>query len=326
MINPKLARSLRNLLPLMHRDLSSRFSPTPFASHHDRIAFHLFQSRPFTLHKSNSSFSFVVFGFHHSVYRPPKISSSFNPSFASHHGYSTTANASTEDIQCQNSQEPPHSDTNDEVEPIDLWEEEDEAEPKIGDGGDGGGVVLQNCPWGEKVLSIAQDVLRQFGDDIEIFAFKTSPRGYIYVRLDRLCNEYGCPSIEDIQSYSHEYKKRLDKAGETGDIPCDLALEVSSPGADRLLRIPDDLERFKDMAMRVKYVEDDDHRCKEKEGVFFLEAIEVEYERCVWRLADVKENRDPSSKGRPLSRKQKDWRLELPYERVEQATLYLDYQ
>lgn len=108
MINPKLARSLRNLLPLMHRDLSSRFSPTPFASHHDRIAFHLFQSRPFTLHKSNSSFSFVVFGFHHSVYRPPKISSSFNPSFASHHGYSTTTNASTEDIQCQNSQEPPH--------------------------------------------------------------------------------------------------------------------------------------------------------------------------------------------------------------------------
>lgn len=325
MINPNFARSLRNLLPpLMHRDLSSRFYSSPFASHNNRNPFHHFLSPSFTLHNPNSSLSFLVSRFHHSVYRPPKISSTYDLPFASHSAYST--NASTEDDEFQNPQGSPQSDSNDEVEPIDLWEEEDEAEPEIGDGGDGGGVVLQNYPWGDKVLSIAQDVLLQFGDDIEIFAFKTSPRGYIYVRLDRLCNEYGCPSMEDIKSYSHEYKKRLDKAGESGDIPSDLALEVSSPGADRLLRIPDDLERFKEMAMRVKYVEDDDRRSMEKEGVFFLEVIEGESGRCVWRLADVKENRDPSSKGRPMSRKQKDWRLELPYERVKMVTLYLDYQ
>ncbi|KAL4569470.1 hypothetical protein LXL04_025108 [Taraxacum kok-saghyz] len=316
MINPKLARCLRNVVPLIHRDLTSRLSSSPFASHHDRNPFHHFLSRPFS-----------AFGFHHSVDHPPKISSTIDLPFASRLGYSTTSNASTEDIQFHNHQESTLSDANDdEVEPIDLWEEEEEAEPKIGDGGDGGGVVLQNCPWGEKVLSIAQDTLLQFGNDIEIFAFKTSPRGYIYVRLDRLCNEYGCPSIDDIQAYSHEYKKRLDKAGEIGDLPCDLALEVSSPGADRLLKIPNDLERFKEMAMRVKYVEGDDHRCVEKEGVFFLEAIEGESGRCIWKLADVKENRDPLSKGRPMSRKQKDWRLELPYEKVKQATLYLDYQ
>ncbi|GJV04928.1 ribosome maturation factor RimP [Tanacetum coccineum] len=219
----------------------------------------------------------------------------------------------------------PPADSNDEVEPIDLWEEEDESEPEIGDGGNGGGVVLHNCPWGQKVLSIAQDVLLQFGDDIEIFAFKTSPKGYIYVRLDRLCNEYGCPSIEDIKSYNNEYKKRLDEAGAKGDIPNDLAVEVSSPGADRLLRIPGDLQRFKDMAMRVKYVENDDPRSKEKEGVYFLDSIEVESESSVWKLADVKENRDPKAKGKPMTRKQKDWRLELPYEKLKQVTLYLDY-
>ncbi|XP_071696007.1 uncharacterized protein [Rutidosis leptorrhynchoides] len=219
-----------------------------------------------------------------------------------------------------------NSDSNDEVEPIDLWEDEDESEPEIGDGGDGGGVVLQNCPWGEKVLSIARDVLLQFGDNIEIFAFKTSPQGYIYVRLDRLCNEYGCPSLEDIQNYNREYKKRLDEAGAVGDIPSDLAIEVSSPGADRLLRIPNDLERFKDMAMRVKYVEQGDLKSSEKERVFYLESIEAESESCVWRLADVKENRDPLSKGRPMTRKQKDWRLELPYKMLKQVTLYIDYQ
>lgn len=60
---------------------------------------------------------------------------------------------------------------------------------QIGDGGDGGGIVLQNCPWGKQALSIARDVLLQFGDDMELYAFKTSPRGYIYVRLDKLPNE-----------------------------------------------------------------------------------------------------------------------------------------
>ncbi|XP_028065245.1 uncharacterized protein LOC114268305 isoform X3 [Camellia sinensis] len=113
----------------------------------------------------------------------------------------------------------------DEVEPIDLWEEEDDAEPEIGDGGDGGGVVLQNCPWGERALSIAHEILLQFGDDMKLYAFKTTPRGYIYVRLDKLSNEYGCPSVEEIESYSHQYKKRLDEVGALGEIPDDLALE-----------------------------------------------------------------------------------------------------
>ncbi|KAL8533601.1 hypothetical protein ACS0TY_009850 [Phlomoides rotata] len=90
-------------------------------------------------------------------------------------------------------------DSNGEVEPIDTWEEEDEAEPEVGDGGDGGGVALQNCAWGERVLSIAQEVLLEFGEDMKLYAFKTSPRGYIYVRLDKLSNEYGCPSMEEIE-------------------------------------------------------------------------------------------------------------------------------
>ncbi|KAL3511031.1 hypothetical protein ACH5RR_030432 [Cinchona calisaya] len=216
-----------------------------------------------------------------------------------------------------------HDDTN-EVEPID-WEEEEEVEPKIGDGGDGGGVVLQNCAWGEKALSIAHEVLQQFGDDTKLYAFKTSPRGYIYVRLDKLSKEYGCPSMDELESFSKEYKTRLDEVGTTGEIPDDLALDVSSPGAERLLKVPDDLDRFKEMAMRVSYVENSEMQCPEKDGVFLLESIEKESGCCVWKLADVKENRDPSAKGRPMSRKQKDWRLRLPYDMFKQVTLFLDY-
>ncbi|KAL2519262.1 Uncharacterized protein family UPF0090 [Abeliophyllum distichum] len=217
------------------------------------------------------------------------------------------------------------NDSNDEVEPIDSWEEEDDAEPEVGDGGDGGGIVLQNCAWGQQALAIAQEVILQFGEDMELYAFKTSPRGYIYVRLDKLSNEYGCPSMEEIESFSRQYKKILDEVGATGAIPDDLALEVSSPGADRLLRVPDDLSRFEDMPMIVSYTEDSDTGCSEKTGVYFLDSIETESGCCIWKLADVKENRDPLAKGRPMSRKQKDWRLKLPYAKVKRVSVYLNY-
>ncbi|XP_038891543.1 uncharacterized protein LOC120080930 [Benincasa hispida] len=209
-------------------------------------------------------------------------------------------------------------------ETTDGWEEDDDLEPELGDGGGGGGVVLQGVPWGERVLLLAQEVLLQFGDDIKLYSFKTTPRGYIYVRLDKLSNEFGCPSLEELESYSQEYKKRLDETGALGNIPDDLALEVSSPGAERLLKVPDDLFRFKAIPMRVSYIEEVDSRGTENDGVYMLDRVESEYECCIWKLANVRENRDPLSKGRPLTRKQKEWRLKLPYANHKKVFLYLE--
>lgn len=42
---------------------------------------------------------------------------------------------------------------------------------------------------------------------------------------------FGCPGLEELESYSQEYKKRLDETGALGNIPDDLAFEVI---ADRL--------------------------------------------------------------------------------------------
>ncbi|KAK7309893.1 hypothetical protein RJT34_06990 [Clitoria ternatea] len=215
--------------------------------------------------------------------------------------------------------------TSDEGATTDGWEEEDEAEPKIGDGGDGGGVALQNVPWGERALSIAEEVLMHFSNDIKLFAFKTTPRGYVYVRLDKLTHQYGCPNMEELEFYNQKYKRRLDEIGALGEIPDDLALEVSSPGAERILKVPDDLSRFKDMPLRVCYTEHIESNCPEKDGVFLLDSIQTDAEICVWKLADVRENRDPLRKGRPLSRKQKDWRLTLPFNLHRMVTLYLGY-
>lgn len=104
-----------------------------------------------------------------------------------------------------------------------------------------------------------------------------------------------------------------------------FTLKVSSPGADRILKVPDDLTRFEDMPMRVSYTENIESNCREVDGVFFLDSIEKDSETCVWKLADVKENRDPTKKGKPLNRKQKDWRLRLSFDLHRMVTLYVDY-
>lgn len=101
-------------------------------------------------------------------------------------------------------------------------------------------------------------------------------------------------------------------------------MKVSSPGAERLLKVPDDLVRFKDMPMRVCYIEDVESKGTESEGFFMLDRVELESESCVWKLANVRENRDPLSKGRPLTRKQKEWRLKLPYANHKKVFLYLE--
>ncbi|KAG7975210.1 hypothetical protein I3843_06G087100 [Carya illinoinensis] len=296
-------------------------SPSPYLSSVKRLSF---------LASFPSQTQFLPNPCHSRLLRFPLKPNSYvlSSSFVVTLRFASTASSSSseEDIEFDANEEEDlfQCETNEEGESTDGWEEEEEAEPEIGDGGDGGGVVLQDVPWGEGALSIALDVLLQFGDDMKLYAFKTTPRGYVYVRLDKLSNEYGCPSMEELESYSQEFKKRLDEVGEIGKVPDNLALEVSSPGAERLLKVPDDLDRFKDMPMRVCYV-DVESKGLDEDGIFVLDSIETESESCVWKLANVKENRDPQSKGRPFSRKQKDWRLKVPFEMHKKVFLYLEY-
>ena len=104
-----------------------------------------------------------------------------------------------------------------------------------------------------------------------------------------------------------------------------FTVKVSSPGAERLLKVPEDLHRFKEMPMTVSYEEETNSRkTVKKSTVLLLESVDAESEICIWKLADVRENRDPESKGRPLSRKQKDLRFKLPFSVHRMITLYLD--
>eukprot|EP01018_Ginkgo_biloba_P019281 Gb_19982 [translate_table: standard] len=209
----------------------------------------------------------------------------------------------------------------------DAYVQEEEAETEVGDGGDGGGVVLAGTTWGSHALAIAEDVMLPFKDDLEIFAFRVSSSGDICIRLDKLSDKYGSPSIDDIGTFTSIYAERLDEAKKAGIVPQHVALEVSSPGAERIVRVPQDLERFKDLPMYVRYMEETTKAkpgSQEQDGIFQLDNIEMELGYCIWRLANVRLNRELFGKGRSLNKKQRDWRLRVPFTSLVLVRLYLD--
>ncbi|MCO5593599.1 hypothetical protein L7F22_047614 [Adiantum nelumboides] len=200
---------------------------------------------------------------------------------------------------------------------------------QLGDGGDGGGVKLSQTAWGEVALSIAKEVLEEFGDNFSLYAFKTSYDHSVYVRLDKHSDRYGSPTMVEIESFSSIYNKRLEEAGLDGTIPDNIALEVSSPGAERVVQVPDQLMRFKDLPMLVRYEEAQENESTKtspvvKDSILQLAAVETELGKSVWKLANVRANRDQAGKGRGLTKKQKEWRLEIPFSSLRLVRLYMD--
>ncbi|XP_073127724.1 uncharacterized protein [Henckelia pumila] len=191
---------------------------------------------------------------------------------------------------------------------------EEEAEPSAGDGAGGGGISLAGTGWDKKALEIAEEVAVSFDGELAIYAFRTLLNGSIQVRIERLTNKSGSPTMMDIESFSTEFRARLDEAESAGSIPENIVLEVSSPGVERVVRIPQDLVRFKERNMYVQYVTEaaETGSSSEHDGIFWLISFDSEANTCIWGLADVRVNREKSGKGRPLSKKQKEWRLELP--------------
>ncbi|KAG6624311.1 hypothetical protein I3843_16G019400 [Carya illinoinensis] len=204
--------------------------------------------------------------------------------------------------------------------------EEDNAEVCAGDGGGGGGISLAGTWWDEEALRMAEEVSQSFDGDLRIYAFKTMLNSTIQVRIEKLSNKSGSPSMEDIEAFSATYRARLDEAELSKSIPESISLEVSSPGVERVVRIPHDLDRFKDRPMYVKYVNQvaANSSSVESDGVFRLVSFDMESKCCTWGLANVRVNREKAGKGRPLSKKQREWRLNTPFDSLCLVRLYSD--
>ncbi|XP_020207984.1 uncharacterized protein LOC109792948 isoform X1 [Cajanus cajan] len=204
--------------------------------------------------------------------------------------------------------------------------EEEAGVPYAGDGGAGGGISLAGTWWDKKALAIAKEVTLSFDGELQIYAFKTLVNATIQVRIENLSKKSGSPSMEDIEAFSATYRAKLDEAELAKFVPDNICLEVSSPGVERIVRIPDDLDRFKDRPMYVKYVINDDSNnpAAESDGVFRLESFDMETKYCSWGLADVKVNRQKAGKGRPLNKKQREWRLSTPFDSLRFVRLHSD--
>ncbi|XVF64401.1 hypothetical protein PTKIN_Ptkin09bG0166400 [Pterospermum kingtungense] len=201
---------------------------------------------------------------------------------------------------------------------------ENETELYVGDGAGGGGISLAGTWWDKEALALAEDVCLSFGGDLGIYAFKTLSNSSIQVRIERLTNKSGSPSMEDIEAFSVSYRARLDEAELAKSIPENITLEVSSPGVERVVQIPQDLDRFKDRSMYVKYTTEisESGSLSETNGVFRLVSFDMETKCCIWGLADVRINREKAGKGRPLSKKQREWRLETTFDSLCLVRLY----
>lgn len=205
-----------------------------------------------------------------------------------------------------------------------LEDEYLEEETTVGDGSGGGGISLAGTSWDRTALALAEEVALSFDGELGMYAFRTLLNGSIQVRVERLTNKSGSPSMEDIESFSSAYSARLDEAGTAGSVPDNISLEVSSPGVERVVRIPQDLERFQERAMFVKYVSEvaETGTVSEQEGVFRLVSLDLGTKCCTWGLADVRVNRERAGKGRPLSKKQREWRLETTFDSLHLVRLY----
>lgn len=145
---------------------------------------------------------------------------------------------------------------------------------------------------------------------------------HLEVQLDDLNHPTGSVDLEQCEAYSRTLIERLDAALEEGkaELPADLnaenySLEVSSAGAERQLRLPGDLERFKAQPVKLQF---------EQDGTVLTEVVEYEgkedregQEILLFRSYKTGGSRKKGKKG-------KDREYHLSLKQIRKAHLYLD--
>ena len=102
------------------------------------------------------------------------------------------------------------------------YEPEDEGPIEMGDGGDGGGIKVGSTFWGKKALEYAEEVLGypEFAGKFKLYAFRAyDALEIVKVRLDKLEDAYGSPTMEEIQTFAKAFNLLLDEATERKELP-----------------------------------------------------------------------------------------------------------
>ncbi|GIL58567.1 hypothetical protein Vafri_13510 [Volvox africanus] len=182
-------------------------------------------------------------------------------------------------------------------------------------------VATGGTAWGEVVLRAAQGVLAQPAmKGLELYLFRALPASRkVDIRLDKLDDLYGSPSIDDIERFQRSLFAALDRdmgpeaAGE-------ISFEVSSPGAERLVRVPDELNRFAELPLQVEYRTSDG---KDVSSVLLLVGLDEAAGLSSWRLANVRAN--ATVKGRALSKRQLAQLITVPLALISRVRIHVNF-
>lgn len=196
----------------------------------------------------------------------------------------------------------------------DLLGDEDEEESV------GMGINTAGTDWGEAALAAVRSLLAT-DDTLDLYSLRAFPGNKrLDIRIDKLTNQYGSPSLDEVGDFSRALYAELESAlGE--EVAGDIEVEVSSPGAERLVKVPEELERFAELPMRVEYD-------GPEEGADVLSQVlqyqEISGDGAVtrWKLADVRANR--TGKGKPLNKKQRETVIEIDVGAIKQINLHVD--
>ena len=179
--------------------------------------------------------------------------------------------------------------------------------------------------WGQTGLDVLKEVLGddEFGGELEIFSYKVSAeRKRIYISIDAVNDKFGSPTLDQLGAVSRSYNNVLEEKG----FPDDVALEVASPGAERQLRLPHELERFRDLTMKVTYAASAEEEGAEGTLTKVLDVENIDADGSpTFKLADVEENRPQAKKGQGMNKKQRDCRLKLGVGDISKANLYVGF-
>lgn len=194
--------------------------------------------------------------------------------------------------------------------------EDDPSDQDLGfTSGDFEQVIIDNDDWGQKAYDCAMEILEK-DDTLALYSFRaSSARTCVDIRIDKLTDPYGSPSLDEIGAFSRDFNERLESLlGE--EAVGDIEIEISSPGATRAVKLPHELSRFSSLPMVVCSKDSPEPR------IFnFIDMIDGSIS--VWKYADVKANRS-LGKGRGLSKKQKEMRIEIPLESLLSVNVHID--
>ncbi|EIE18889.1 hypothetical protein COCSUDRAFT_45036 [Coccomyxa subellipsoidea C-169] len=208
--------------------------------------------------------------------------------------------------------------------PAEDDEDDSDGEPDVtSTSGDGPIVEFAGLPeWGKPALEVAKQVLRAPEmENIELYSFRAAAlRDRLYIRIDKMDDLYGSPTLDDVALFSSKFSQALDaRLGE--EAAGKLSVEVSSPGAERIVRVPRELERFGSLPMQVTYLKEPGSTETDTK-VLSLKELDEQQGTSRWGLADVKANR---RKGvMKLSKREAGISFDLPISSLQLIKLHLE--